>query len=139
MAANFDLKILSPSRTIASLKVVALTLPGTEGYMTILPNHVSMVAELDVGEVIVSTHDGKVEHYFLAGGYVEVENNVVNLLGSVVEKLQEIDSARAEAAKKRAFEQLSQLDSDHVRANLALKRADQRLILAKTLASMTKI
>ena len=140
MATNFDLKILSPSRALATVKASALTVPGSCGCMTILPDHASMVAELESGEVIVTTSEGLVDRYFISGGYVEVEENRVSLLADVVEKLREIDSVRALAAKKRAIDRLSQMepDSDLVRAQRALKRADQRIMLAQTLASLAK-
>ncbi|MCX6129517.1 MAG: ATP synthase F1 subunit epsilon [Proteobacteria bacterium] len=140
MAANFDLKVLSPSRVLVTGKAVALTVPGTAGYMTILPGHASIVAELDVGEVTLTATDGTVDHYFMAGGYVELEADRLTLLADVIETCREIDSSRAEAAKKRALGRLENLspDVDIERANRALKRAEHRVLLAQTLASIAK-
>jgi F-type H+-transporting ATPase subunit epsilon len=133
MAVNFDLKVLSPSRAVANVKATAVTLPGTEGYMTILPEHAGMVAELDQGEVTITTTDGATERYFVAGGYVEVEGNRVTLLADVIERAHEIDATRAQGARKRATERLSQIgsDTDLERANRALRRADSRILIAQ--------
>jgi len=140
MAANFDLKVLSPSRAVTSVKASSVILPGTEGYMTILPDHASMVAELDQGEVTITSADSAPERYFVAGGYVEVEANHVTLLVDVIERAKEIDATRAQEARKRALERLSQFgsDTDLERANKALKRADERIFIAQTMASVVK-
>jgi F-type H+-transporting ATPase subunit epsilon len=134
MAANFDLKVLSPSRAVASVKASAVTLPGSVGYMTILPDHAGMVAELDQGEVTITTADNTVERFFVAGGYVEVESNRVTLLADVIERASEIDTARAQTARKRAAERLANIgpDTDLERANRALRRADQRLHMSQS-------
>ncbi len=134
MAANFELKVLSPSRAVASVKATAVTLPGTLGYMTILPDHAGMVAELDQGEVTITTADNAVERFFVAGGYVEVEGNRVTLLADVIERAGEIDVNRAQTARKRAAERLAKVgaDTDLERANRALRRADQRIQLSQS-------
>jgi F-type H+-transporting ATPase subunit epsilon len=133
MAANFDLKVLSPSRAVTSVKATAVTLPGVEGYMTILPDHAGMVAELDQGEVTITTTDAATERFFVAGGYVEVEGNRVTLLADVIERASEIDTTRAGAARKRAAERLAHIgtETDLERANKALQRADHRMHIAQ--------
>lgn len=133
MAANFDLKVLSPSRAVTSVKATAVTLPGTCGYMTILPDHAGMVAELDLGEVTITTTDSGQERFFVAGGYVEVEGNRVTVLADVIERAREIDTARAQTARKRAAERLAHIgpETDLERANKALQRADQRILIAQ--------
>lgn len=140
MAANFELKVLSPNRQLAVLRTSSLTLPGTEGYMTILPDHAAMVAELDVGELSFQAADGT-ERYFIAGGYVEVDSNHVTVLADVIEKAKEIDVSRAEKAQKRAVDRLTSGDSavDIERANRAFKRAEVRVYVAQTLASAARL
>jgi F-type H+-transporting ATPase subunit epsilon len=134
MAANFDLKVLSPSRAVTSVKASAVTLPGTLGYMTILPDHAGMVAELDQGEVTITTAENVVERFFVAGGYVEVESNRVTLLADVIERASEIKADRAQSARKRATERLANIspDTDLERANRALRRADHRIQMSQS-------
>jgi F-type H+-transporting ATPase subunit epsilon len=140
MAANFELKVLSPSRALISSRAVALTLPGVSGYMTILPDHASMVAELDLGEVVLTSADTSTQRFFVAGGYVEVDSNRVTLLADVIEKEGEIEKSRAEAARKRAAERLNHLtpETDIERANRALMKADHRLLMASVLTSTAR-
>ncbi len=139
MAANFELKVLSPNRQLAVVRTSSLTLPGTEGYMTILPDHAAMVAELDVGELSFQTAEGA-ERYFIAGGYVEVDSNHVTVLADVIEKAKEIDVARADKAQKRAMDRLTNVDGsiDIERANRAFKRAEVRVYVAQTLAAAAR-
>ncbi len=134
MAANFDLKVLSPSRAVTTVKASAVTLPGSLGYMTILPDHAGMVAELDQGEVTITTAENAVERFFVAGGYVEVEGNRVTLLADVIERAGEIDVARAQTARKRAAERLAHIgpETDLERANRALRRADHRIQMSQS-------
>ena len=141
-ASSFELKVLSPSRQLMAIRATAITLPGTLGYMTILPDHAAMIAELDIGEVLVQSPEaGANERFFIAGGYVEVENNQVNVLADVIEKAQEIDVGRAEQALKRASERLTQLQPslDLDRANKSLKRAETRVFIAQTMASAARL
>jgi F-type H+-transporting ATPase subunit epsilon len=93
-----------------------------------------MVAELDQGEVTITTADNTVERFFVAGGYVEVESNRVTLLADVIERASEIDKNRAQTARKRAAERLANIgpDTDLERANRALRRADQRLQMSQS-------
>jgi F-type H+-transporting ATPase subunit epsilon len=65
MAQDFNVSILSPSAKVTECRAKALTLPGSQGYMTILPDHAQMVAELGFGEVTIETVDSGNSYYFL--------------------------------------------------------------------------
>lgn len=130
MTTGMQVQVVSPSRSIASVRAHSVNLPGTFGYMTILPGHAAMISELDVGRLVID----KVEHgeklqYLVAGGYVTVENDQVTVLADVIESSKEIDKARAAKARERALDRLSgaQASSDMERARFALQRADARL------------
>ncbi len=139
MAAKFELKVLAPNRQVFSVQATSVTLPGTAGYMTILPDHAGMIAELDIGEVTVQSSSGS-DRLFIAGGYVEVDHNKVKVLADIVEKATEIDLGRAQEARKRAANRLNSLDSatDIERANRSMKRADVRIMVAETMASVAR-
>lgn len=134
MAANeMQVQVLSPSKTVANVKAKGVNLPGTLGYMTILPDHAALISELDVGRLVVEkTERGEVLEYFIAGGYVSVENNKVMVLADTIEPVADIDGARAEKAKQRALDRLTSKDGeiDLERARIALRRAETRSNLA---------
>jgi F-type H+-transporting ATPase subunit epsilon len=141
MAGKFELKVLSPSRQLASQTVTSVTLPGTAGYMTILPDHAAMIAELEIGEVtVLVAGSAAAETYFISGGYVEVDHNKVVIMADVIERAQEIDVKRAQDARKRAAERLAALkaDVDIERANRSLRRADLRLLIAEAMAKLAR-
>ena len=141
MAGKFELKILSPSRTLLSVKAHSLIVPGSQGYMTILPNHAAMVAEIGVGELVIqATGIAAAERYFVSGGYIDVDHNKILVLADIVEKANEIDLTRAQEALKRAQAHLSRIseETDLERASQAQKRAEVRVFVAQTLASVAK-
>lgn len=130
MATEMQIQVVSPSRSVANVRAHSVNLPGSFGYMTILPGHAAMISELAAGRLMID----KIEHgeklqYFIAGGYVTVENDQVTVLADVIESSKEIDKARAIKARERALDRLSgvQAGSDMERARLALQRADARL------------
>jgi len=73
------------------------------------------------------------EPLFVAGGFLEVRDNVVTVLADTAEHAEEIDEARAEEARRRAQERLEQATSDVERADMlgALERAINRIKVAE--------
>lgn len=121
-------EIITPERRVYSADVRFVVLPGTEGELGILPDHAPLVTALKI-DVVRITHEGKVQKIAVHGGFAEVRNNRVIILANAAERAEEIDRARAEAAKQRAETRLAARtpDIDVVRAELALKRALARL------------
>jgi F-type H+-transporting ATPase subunit epsilon len=80
------------------------------------------------------------QRFFLAGGFVEVEGDEIRVLADVVEEAEEIDVDRAKASHDRAVDRLDEQheETDVERANKALKRAKIRMMVAETLAAVTK-
>ena len=68
----------------------------------------------------------------LSGGFAEVQPDRVTILAQLAERADEIDIARAEAAKRRAEERLSRptMDVDSERARVALLKSLIRLQVA---------
>jgi F-type H+-transporting ATPase subunit epsilon len=90
-----------------------------------------LLAVLQVGELWY--RQGQEKHYLaIAFGFAEVLPDRVTILAQIAEKAEEIDQARAEAAKKRADERVSSptADMDAARARTALMKALIRLQVA---------
>jgi F-type H+-transporting ATPase subunit epsilon len=111
--------------------VDALVVPATEGQLTILPRHASLMTTLDYGELLFRR--GAVEEYFaIEGGFMEVRNDHVSVLADAAENVEEIDIDRAERARQRAEARLRdarerQSDVDLARAQASLQRSLLRL------------
>ena len=125
------LEIVTPDRSLVREEVDELQLPGSEGYFGVLPGHAPLLATLKIGELWYRIGQDK---YFLAiaGGFVEVLPDHVTVLAQIAERAEDIDVARAEAAKKRAEERLAQPapDIDFERARIAMMKSLVRLQVA---------
>ena len=83
MAEQIEVRIITPARVVYSRPVDCISLPGTNGMMEILPGHVALFSTIMPGELTV-TCNGKKEVFACADGIVEVSNDVVTLLVSVL-------------------------------------------------------
>ena len=130
--ATLRLEVVTPETIVVNEDVEMVLCPGTEGEFGVLPNHASLLSALKLGELTYRI-PGKDCHLFISGGFVDVNNNICSVLAESAEKAENIDQARAEAARKRAEERLAskRAEIDEVRAEAALKRAMMRLNVAR--------
>ena len=85
MEDNFKFEIISPERIFFSDDVKMVTLPSYEGDMSILKNHISIIAYLRPGKINVQKNDGNFEEFFIQDGTVEYfKDNLVILSVSVI-------------------------------------------------------
>ena len=128
---HLQLHIVSADRSLVNETVDEVEVPGAEGYFGVLPGHTPLLAVLQVGELWY--RQGQEKHYVsVAFGFAEVQPDRVTILAQIAEKADEIDPARAGAAKKRAEERLakSTVDMDAERARIALLKSLIRLQVA---------
>lgn len=128
MSGTFSLSIVSPEGNVLKEDVEFVVLPGGSGELGILPNHAPLISGLDVG-VIRYTLNGAVKRAAIAGGFVEVVDNVATVLADTAELGAVIDLDRAVEAKERALKRLSvqSAEIDVRRAEYALRRAAARI------------
>lgn len=129
MARTFYLEILSPERVFFTGEAEGLTLPAIDGSMGILPGHEPMVTAVDPGEVRFKPAGEDWRVVIVSDGCVEARPGRVALLAASAERPEDIDEARARAAKERAEERLRQKQSreEYYRSQAALSRALARL------------
>jgi len=128
---HLQLHIESADRSLVSETVDEVEIPGVDGYFGVLPGHPPLLAVLQVGELWY--RQGQEKHYLsIAFGFAEIQPDGVTILAQIAEKADEIDLARAEAAKKRAEERLvrATVDMDAERARIALIKSLIRLQVA---------
>ena len=129
--AHLQLEIVSADRSLVKEQVDEVQIPGADGYLGILPGHTPLLTTLQVGTLWY--RQGQEKHYLaIAFGFAEVQADRVTILAMIAEKADEIDLARAEAAKKRAEERLAKptTDMDFERARIAMLKALIRLQVA---------
>ena len=130
MATSFKVVITTPDATAWEGESVSAVLPGLVGYLGIWANHAPLVAAVVPGVVTLRLDDaGSEKRMAVGGGFVEVSDNVVNLMVETCELSSELDADRARKAYERAKERLESMaaDLDRERARLALSRARARL------------
>ena len=132
MADTFELELATPERLLMREQVSEAQIPGSNGYLGILPGHAPLLSELMPGYMSYTSGGRK---FFLAirGGFVEVLPDKVRVLADAAERAEEIDVQRAEAALKRAQERLTEphVEIDVARALSAMHRAEARLEAAR--------
>jgi F-type H+-transporting ATPase subunit epsilon len=125
--------VVSVERVVFSDSVDMVIAPGVDGVLGILPHHAPLMTALVPGEIVI--HKAGQEDVLLAvgGGFMEVRPDRVTILADQAERAEEIDMARAEAARQRAQQLLSGRPSgvDIVQAEHALRRSQIRLKVAR--------
>jgi F-type H+-transporting ATPase subunit epsilon len=130
MANTIKLEIVTPEATVYSGDVDMVTLPGVEGQMGVLPQHVRLMTQLVPGELIVRK-DGHDDFMAVGQGLVEVNNERVSILTTMAIAVDRIDEAAAEEARQRAAarlrEKISSEEVASVNASLARSIAQLRV------------
>jgi len=130
--ATIKLEIVTAERQIFSDDVNVLVADGVEGQLGILPHHAPLMTMLKPGELLIRK-DRDETYMAVTGGFLEVRPDKVIVLADACERAEEIDIARAEAAKQRAEEMLKahRPEIDTARAEAALRRSLIRLKVAE--------
>ena len=132
MAETFTLEVVTPERQVVNEAANEAQIPVLGGYIGVLPGHTPLLAEMGIGEL--SYHVGnRVVSCTAIGGFVEVLADRVIVLADRSERAEEINVARAEAARDRAQKRLATPNDPNVdwkRAEDSLKRAQVRLQVA---------
>lgn len=119
MNKQLKLKIVTPERLILEEMVDQVTLPTTEGEITILPDHIPLVSGLKSGDV-VAVKDGEYIPMAIVGGFIEVKKNNENVtevavLADFAENVSELSDEKIQKAKLQAEELKNKMkDKDHV-------------------------
>jgi F-type H+-transporting ATPase subunit epsilon len=108
MSKLLQLKIVTPEKLILEELVEYVSLPTKEGEITVLPNHIPLIAPLSSGDIVAFISG---EHLPIAvvGGFVEVKNNEhgqteVAVLADFAEHVSSLSDEVIEKAKSKAEE-----------------------------------
>jgi len=95
-------EIVTPERVVWRKQIKQVTLPTKHGEITVLPNHIPLVASLMPGVIEFLDKDGERDVMSVSGGFVEVLKDKVVILADTAERAEEIEISRAEEARARA-------------------------------------
>lgn len=125
---TITVNIVTPDGPVYDSEVSMVIAVTATGEMGVLPGHIPTVAPLGIGAIRLKK-ENSTELVAVNGGFLEIRPEKVTILAQSAELATEIDLARAQESAKRA-EALLQANKDEIdfkRAELALKRAMNRI------------
>ena len=131
LPTTLTLELVTPDRAVVRQAVDEVQIPGSEGYLGVLPGHTPLLTTLKVGELWFR-QGGETYYVSVAFGFSEVLPDRVTILAQIAERAEDVDVSRAEEAQRRAQERLSKstADIDFERARISLMKALIRLQVA---------
>lgn len=95
------LRVITPQKVVLEEDIKSITIPSSEGEITILPKHEKLFTLLKEGVVMIKK-EGKEDHLAIGGGYLETDGRLINLLVSRAYGQDKIDSEETQKAIDRA-------------------------------------
>ncbi|MCX5951276.1 MAG: ATP synthase F1 subunit epsilon [Cyanobacteria bacterium] len=132
---TFNLRILSPDKSVFDGTADEVILPSVSGQMGILTGHVSILTALDDG--VLRVREGTTwQSIALMGGFAEVDANEVTVLVNGAELAKDIDPAKAERELESAIQAAAALENEPI--STAKVKALQTLSRARVRVAATK-
>ncbi len=130
--STIAVRIVSAEQEIFSGDVSAVFASAEMGEVGIFPQHAPLLTRLRPGNVRIQREGEEEEHFFVSGGILEVQPNIVTVLADTVLRGDDLDEARAEEARQRAEEALqskmTEQETAKAMAELAQAAAQLRMI-----------
>lgn len=130
--ATIHVDIVSAEKAIYSGDVEMVLAPAIMGEVGIMPGHTPLLTRLAPGEVRVQLADNEEEAFYVSGGLLEVQPNLVTVLSDTALRAHDLDEAAVLKAKQAAEEQLKDrsalIDYAKVQAEYAELAAQLRAI-----------
>lgn len=133
MASKLKFEIITPERVVLKDEVDQITIPTAEGEITVLPNHIPLIAVLRPGEIVAKKEEEEIA-MSCSGGFIEVTPDKVLILADTAEKAEELVEVEIEKARERAQKVLEEKHVDvekYTEAAAALERELARLKVAR--------
>ena len=136
--ATLKVEIVTPEAPLWVGQATELVARSSEGWFTVLPEHMDMVGDVVSSVVRVGTAEGEIA-IAVHGGFFQVgpgevdDETLATVLAGIAERVDDIDVARAQAAKAAAEAEIAadvrndQETAESTLARAALERAELRL------------
>lgn len=122
---TIDVDIVSAEGLIYSGRAMLVIAPAQEGDVGVAPRHAPLLTRMRPGEVRVKLAEDHQLHFFVSGGILEVQPNLVTVLADTALRGRDADEAAAQSARQSAEEKIAysrahgSLDLAHAEAELA--------------------
>jgi F-type H+-transporting ATPase subunit epsilon len=132
MSMTVHCDIVSSEESLFSGLVELVVATGSQGELGITFGHAPLLTDLKPGLVRIVKQDGEEELYYLSGGFLEVQPNLISILSDTALRADDLDEAAALEAKKQAEDDLSnqggEFDYSRAASQLAVAAAQLRTI-----------
>ncbi|WP_413477920.1 F0F1 ATP synthase subunit epsilon [Vibrio hibernica] len=132
MAMTFHLDIVSAEKSLFSGTVESFMVTGSEGELGIYPGHTPLLSAIKPGMVRLVKQHGHEEIIYVSGGMLEVQPGTATVLADTAIRGEDLDTAKAEEAKRKAEEHIknqhNDIDFAQAASELAKAMAQLRVI-----------
>jgi F-type H+-transporting ATPase subunit epsilon len=104
--ATIKVDIVSAERSIFSGDAAMVFAPAMMGEVGIAPGHMALITRMNPGEVRVEAANGEQQAFYVSGGILEVQPNMVTVLSDTAIRAHDLDEAAVLKAKQEAEESL---------------------------------
>ncbi len=115
MADGIKIEIVAPERLLLSTEASSVTVPGAEGYFSVLGEHAPVITSLKPGYITVHAN-GSTEVYYVRGGFAEISAKGVTILAEQALPMGEFDRAHVDEALAEARATLEAASTDEHRS-----------------------
>lgn len=105
---TMQLEIVSAQASIFTGTVEFVTVTGSMGELGIYPGHTALLSPLKPGQIQAMLEGGKEDVFYISGGMLEVQPEVVTVLADTALRAADLDEAAALAAKEEAEKKLAE-------------------------------
>jgi F-type H+-transporting ATPase subunit epsilon len=102
----FTVDIVSAEQSLWSGTAEFLAVPGSQGELGIHSGHAPLLTYMKSGDVAIQDEEGRVHHFYISGGVLEVQPAGVIVLADASTRAQDLDEAAILKAKAEAEEML---------------------------------
>jgi len=124
MANTVQVEVVSAEGELYSGVGEMVYAPGIMGELGIAPRHAPLVTRLKAGDLRIDAGEGKqIEHFYVSGGILEVQPFKITVMADTGLRGEDLDEEKALEAKRRAedaiLNKLSEIDVARAEAELA--------------------
>ena len=132
MTTTIRCDIVSAEAEIFHGNATMVVATGEEGELGIAPRHAPLITRLKAGQVRVIAENGEEQFFYVSGGILEVQPQVVTVLTDTAVRAKDLDEAAARRAKDEAERALANRTD-------AVEIAQAQSELAQALAQLAAI
>ena len=135
MSSTVQCDIVSAEQSLFSGLVELVVASGTQGELGVAHGHAPLLTNLKPGPVKIIKEGGEEEVFYLSGGFLEIQSNVISILADTALRGDDLDEAAAMSAKIKAEEAITNQSGDFDYS----KAASQLAVAAAQLKTINQI